>query len=489
MAPPEAAPGVSVYHECMAISPARRLSFDTLLAVEERSAFATELLRTPHPSVSDADRRLATEIVLGVLRRRGELDYLIARGARRALRQFDPPVVIALRIGLYQLRFLDRIPAMAAVDESVELTKRAGYRSAAGLVNALLRRAPQEPMAALVGAESETAAGREALFSHPAWLLERWERRFGREVAERIACYDNELPPTVVRWNAGDARALPGEAPGEPAGCVQGAYRVGGEARERRQAAGDRVHAAGGELDRPRRREAAAAGGTSAAAAPLWIQDEASQLIPLLLQPHAGDRILDACAAPGGKTAAIRALAPEALIVALERHPARAAQMAERLQGLGVAIVAGDAGALPLARPFDRILLDAPCTGTGTLARNPEIRWRLQPDDPARLQTLQLSLLRSCLELLKPGGRLVYSVCSLEAEEGEQVVTALAAENSAVTIAAVGETIAQLEGTGQLRNFDRRQLRGPFLQTIPGLHAWDGFFAAVIEKRQPTAPA
>lgn len=435
----------------MPVSPARQLACEILLLVEEHGGYASDLLHSQRTrALAPADRRLATELVMGVLRWRAALDYVIVRAARRPIAQIPLLPRTALRLGTYQLRMLDRVPASAAVHESVELAKADGPK-AAGFVNAVLRHVSQAPLAALLANETDLARRREAEFSHPVWMLERWSRFYSPQAAAAIAEYDN-VPPPVACW---------------PAQSVAGVEFVPGQLLRaaRRVKAGELTQA-------PEFR-----------AGRIWIQDEASQLIAHLVQPPERGRILDACAAPGSKTALLAALAPGAQIFALERHVRRAQLLARRLRRAGacdrIHILAADATApLPLSGHFDRILVDAPCTGTGTLARNPEIRWRLQPPDPARLAQLQLGILRRAADVLAPGGRLIYSVCSLEPEEGPNVVTALLAACPQLRVVPAIEVLATM---ADLRAPAAALTEGSWLRVLPGRFATDGFFAAVLE--------
>jgi 16S rRNA (cytosine967-C5)-methyltransferase len=355
----------------------RRVAFEVLLKVEN-GAFADDALRAASGGLDSRDAGLAQEIVLGVLRYRAQLDFLI-----RMLcgpRKLDIEVRTALRMGIYQLRYLDRIPAHAAVSESVQLVKRARKASAACLVNAALRKVSRAPV---------EWPDRTTALSMPAWLIERWDRNFGPERAETVARAFLEPPITYMR--------------------------------------GDRV------------------------------QDIGAQSIVPLLDLQAGQTFLDVCSAPGNKTA--QALEVDVQAIACDVHSGRL----RALDGLRCARVAVD-GTLPLpfSARFDRILVDAPCSGTGTLGRNPEIKWRLKPEDLAAHHGRQVKLLRNALDRLAPRGVLVYSTCSLEPEENEQVVERV---------------------LGRLP--DRIERR------FPGLDPGDGFFAAVIpsEKLDKQLPA
>jgi 16S rRNA (cytosine967-C5)-methyltransferase len=361
------------------ISPARVVAFEILRLVEQ-GGYAADLLASRAGGLDSRDAGLAAEIVLGSLRRQAQLDFLIEHFSARTASRLDPEVRLALRMGIYQLRHLDRVPAHAAVNQSVELVKRARKRSAAGLVNTVLRKVHRSPI---------PWPDRATELSHPAWLLERWDRHFGPETATTIARANLATPETHLR--APDARG--------------------------------------------------------------WrIQDIGSQSIVPLLGLAPGQSFLDLCAAPGNKTA--QALEYGVRAVACDCHWSRLRLM----KGLGCELVVLDGTApLPFACRFDRILVDAPCSGTGTLAHNPEIKWRLQPARLRELHDLQVKLLRNALERLAPGGRLVYSTCSLEPEENDEVVN-----SAGIPACMVG--------------VHRR---------LPGIHPGDGFFAAVLTSKKP----
>ncbi len=450
----------------MPASPSRQAADAWLAAVEERSAYLSELLRGPRVrQLSPADRRLAQEIAFGVLRRRAELDYRIRVAARRPVEKIAPAALRALRIGFYQLLFLTRVPEVAAVHESVELAKPAGAKTA-GFVNAVLRnhlrQQPRPTLAALLAREDDPLARRAIETSHPGWLLARWEARWGEEELRRICAFDNEPPMAALRLAPGlDAAAAAEALAAEgiataPAALLTGALRV---------THGDAAHSA------------------LLAAGQIAIQDEASQLIPLLLEPAGGPRLLDCCAAPGGKTAILRAAAPGARLIAMERHLHRARALRRRL-GADVPVLVGDATqALPLAGGFGGILLDAPCTGTGTLQRHPEIRWRLRPEDPARLGRYQAAMLDHALAALAPGGALLYAVCSLEREEGEQVIAAALARHRGIRRQPLGPVLEKLIAAGRLPP-EAAALATPEgdFRILPGQFRTEGFFAARLER-------
>ena len=356
----------------MSIATARLVAFDILLKVES-GGFASDLLLTHSASLDARDAGLAAEIVFGVLRYRAQLDFLIRHHSGRA-RKLDLAVRIALRMGFYQIRYLERVPSHAAVKDSVELVKRAHKTSAAGFVNALLRQANRDPV---------PWPTREIELSCPEWLLARWEAAYGAETAAGIAQAALREPEKYVRISA----------------------------------AGDRM------------------------------QDIGSQSIVPLLRLEPGLRFLDLCAAPGNKTA--QALEAGVHAIAADLHFHRLTQLKPLTANL---VVLDGTRPLPFARLFDRILLDAPCSGTGTLGRNPEIKWRLKPDDLDDLRVRQSALLASARAALAPGGVLVYATCSLESEENE------------------GVTLAVPEALITER-----------LRRIPGRDPGDGFYACVIK--------
>lgn len=468
----------------MSISPARAAAFEILLRIDTTDAYASEMLHSSRwTKVSPADHGLLTELVMGVLRWRGVIDRHIAEHSTQPLAKLDREVLTALRLGAYQLLFLDRVPTHAAVNESVELVKQARKRSAAGMVNAVLRKIAN-------GLHDRDDS------SHPAWLVERWTRTYGAEVARKICDYSNSAPRQAVRISTlqsnggtaafGSERAegpcathinsdraaldgLPGAAVPtflrdelrsdsirlEPGNLLATAFIVTSGNITQTKAFGERR---------------------------LFIQDEASQLVALLVGK--GDTILDCCAAPGGKTRIMAEQNPESMVVALELHPHRAALLKKLVTGDNIRVIAADIRQPPLAQKFDRVLVDAPCSGTGTLARNPEIKWRLKAEDIPRLQNYQMEILSAAMKHVATNGRLIYSTCSLEPEENERVVeTALSAHPEFRLIDSRNQ-LQQLKADRELvlENVDSL-LSGPYLRTIPGFHATDGFFAAILERK------
>jgi 16S rRNA (cytosine967-C5)-methyltransferase len=468
----------------MSVSKARTIAFDVLLRVAKQDAYADEALRAElDKSVKAEDAGLATELVLGVLRWQRLLDFLIDRRLAKASKALDVEVRLALRLGVYQLRFLDRIPASAAVNESVELVKRARKRSAATLVNAILRKAAKEPVtgtspaddvARLLPADLPLPERLGIQYSHPTWMVERWIRIFGDERTRSLLQANNRVP-------ALSGYLLDPEHSGE---AMQSLQRAGCQIQPGRLLRDAWVFEAGN----PSACDAARKGWVA-------IQDEASQAVAGLLAADPGNSVLDVCAAPGGKALALaRAAGPQGRVVATDLHEHRVRGMRERFELAGVRnveTIVFDAEQPipfegPFAQPFDRILVDVPCSGTGTLARHPEIRWKLRVEDLRDLHERQARLLRNALPHLAAQGRLVYSTCSLEPEENESVVREV--------LGSFGETYqiadprAAIEGL-LLKSVHVQSVvcNDGFFRTFPPEHGTDGFFAAAIERQKPKA--
>jgi 16S rRNA (cytosine967-C5)-methyltransferase len=451
-------------------SPARVAAFDILLRVERESSYASELLHSrTYDRLSALDHSLATELVMGVLRWLSRLDSEMAAASAQALARLDLEVLTALRLALYQIRWLDRIPARAAINDSVELVKRAHKRSAAPFVNAVLRKLLSESSAA--GAASLTqptnlsadAIARSG--AHPLWLVERWIRAYGLDAAWQICSYNQSIPIPSVRLRQPEAEA---QLRAEGVDLIPGAFLASARKVQR----GDITKTA------PFKRGLCV------------IQDEASQLVAALVGN--AETILDCCAAPGGKTLSILDCNLDARIAAVELHPHRA-RLLRKIISAGnanlssatghISVIAADARDLPFAIQFDRILADVPCSGTGTLARNPEIKWRLKPEDLTDLQTRQLAILRSAMNYVAAGGRLIYSTCSLEKEENEDVIERTLSENPSYRVLDCSNELDRLNATGELIWPEPASLtRGAYLRTLPGIHPCDGFFAAILEK-------
>lgn len=431
--------------------------------VERSSAYADLALHAElgRERLSRADRALATELVYGTLRWRGRLDFLLTHMLDRDLAKLEPVVRCALRLGAYQLSFTDRVPDSAAVDEAVRCVRAAGLERATGLVNAVLRRLAAEGRSLALPELARDPLGHLThALSLPGWIANRWIE-LGPEEAAALATACNVPPPITLRANL---RRTTREA-------------LLDELRERHPEAELCAHATRGiRLGRrgdPSRDPAFLAGRFT-------VQDEASQLVVELLDPQPGERVLDACAAPGAKASAIaERVGDTGGVIALDRHPRRLALVARDARRLGLshvetAVADATRGLGPhVEARFDRVLVDAPCSGLGTLRRNPDLRWRVQPADPARLAETQLAILRSAAAVLRPGGALVYSTCTLTHEENESVVEAFLAQESAFQRAprsTLPEAVQPLlDDEGRMR-------------TWPHRHDADGFFAARLER-------
>jgi 16S rRNA (cytosine967-C5)-methyltransferase len=395
------------------ISPARAAAYQTVLRVFEQEAYADRALRTAAEGLDRRDRALAQRLAYGTIQRVRTLDYAVETLGRRPVRKLDPPVRAALRLGGYELGFMGT-PEHAAVNEAVELVRNASLERAVAFTNAVLRRLT-EGLEPLLSALPEGALKQ----SYPDWIEEVWTRDLGREEAIALMRAQNEPPETVVRL-------VRGEIEGEPTD-IPGAYRV------------ERVD------------EQALAEGR------VWPQSRGSQLAGLVVGAREGEHVLDLCAAPGGKATM---LAGE--VVAVEIHPGRARELEENVRRLGatnVTVLQADALALPLElRDFDRVLVDAPCSGLGVLAQRPDLRWRARP-----LPELQGDLLRAAAERVRPGGTIVYSVCTLNVDENEAIVDASGLEPEPLG-----------DDWPEFAHPNRTQ----FLLTRPDRHGTSGFFIA-----------
>lgn len=440
----------------------RRDAYRILRRVEDSGAFASVLLEKRGAELRDPrDVALLTEIVLGVLRRRLILDHAVAACAARPLGTIERAVLTAIRIGAYALLFLDRVPDFAAVDTAVSLVKEAGWAKAAGFTNGVLRKIARLGAALLPAPPVTGDIDALSLFhSHPAWWTRRVVDRFGWDQAVALLTANNEPAATVLApWPAAgtvaelvSALAVEGVVV-TPCRFVPGALRVVSGVPQRTQAFRDGA---------------------------FWIQDEASQLSVLLFGETVGPRILDACAAPGGKTLALAARTIEGgLVVAADRHIGRLSRLTQnvsRLRAGNIFALACDmARHAPFRGAFDDILVDAPCSGSGTLRRHPEIRWRLKPADLVAHSERQRRILNHAADQVRPGGRLVYSVCSIEPEEGDDVIAAF------------------LAARPEFSRMDPRGFLSPVVGTVVGddlavrttalNDGMDGFFAVLLTRR------
>jgi 16S rRNA (cytosine967-C5)-methyltransferase len=435
--PASAGPTLSAAESLAKVTPARRAAFEILTLVGENKGHSDELLHSPlTEALTPEDRNLATALVMGVLRWQIALDARIRTLLQRPEQRLAETVAIALRLGAFQLLHMDRIPAHAALSESVELCRASGEPHATGMVNAILRKiaTAQKPGSRVF---ESTAAFAERL-GHPRWLVERWVAAYGREAALAICEADQLEPPASTLFT---------------------------------QSAGD-----------------------------LPVMDDGSRLVAELAAAAApaAKRIWDCCAAPGGKTLILALREPQAALLATDVSAKRTAQLQARLRRFAyaedVTCAVADASKTGAIGPeafrlanstgeFDLILCDVPCTGTGTLAGNPEIRHRLRPEDLARQAERQRAILKGALGRLSAGGRLVYSTCSLEPEENERVVEAVASGPDFRRIP-VEDLIHSLQASGVIaRDIDLTSVvKEGALRTLPGGHGCDGFFAVVIEK-------
>ena len=415
------------------------------------SAYASVLLAALDANMREDDRALCHELVLGVLRRRLWLDRVIEHFADRSCEKLDLSVQLALALGLYQLRFLTRVPPSAAVNESVNLVRAGREKSAAGFVNAVLRRATREPEYDPTSAVKDQAEGLSVETSHPVWLVNRWIDAFGFEEAAGFARANSETPTTTFRLTAranrdGVMAELNSGAPLTASTISPDAWRVKGASSILRTLVDNGM---------------------------IYMQDEASQLLAHALNAQPGDRVLDVTAAPGSKATLIATLAPAATVIAGDIHLHRAKTMMRlsKKQGASINVILHDAtNTLPFPGDlFDRVLLDAPCSGTGTLRRNPEIRYRVKPEDITQLSRQQRRMLSNAASVVRPGGRLIYSTCSVEREENEGVVEDFLAAHS---------EFVKVHPSAPKELFTREG----YVRTWPHRDGCDGFFIACLVK-------
>jgi 16S rRNA (cytosine967-C5)-methyltransferase len=429
------------------IAPARRAAFELLLELRRKPELHSDVLLHSPRSLSSLDKNLMTTLVMGVLRWQLVLQQRIRELLTRSKGHLGDPVQVALELGAVQLLLLDRIPAHAAIFESVELVRQSGNSYAVGLVNAVLRKLAQTPK--LDPADASAA--------HPSWMVERWVAAYGLEAATAICRYDQLPPPVTIRLTSREAEA---DLQVEGLQLEPGAF----VARARRVAAGEVTRAAAQGLVR--------------------FQDEGSQLIAEVA--GRGGAILDCCAAPGGKTAILAERNPTALVTACDVSPRRLKAMQAMLGPQpGIRFRVLDATELPFQEQFDLVLCDAPCSGTGTMARNPEIRYRVTADDFARQHDRQVRLLCSAMRSLREGGRLIYSTCSLEVEENDDVVAEALGLQGGFRLLPWRDQIRALELEGTLHPGTADRLfpgssADEFLRTLPGAYPGDGFFAACL---------
>jgi 16S rRNA (cytosine967-C5)-methyltransferase len=428
-------------------APARVAAYNTLIAVARGEADLPSALVRARARLDDQrDRALAGEIATGTLRWQGAFDHVVAAFAGRSPSRLDLEVLVILRLSLFQLLHLDRVPASAVVNDAVSLARKTGKKSAAGFTNALLRRASRErtrlPLPPRPPDTSDRAGALAYLsvtLSHPEWLVERWLHRYGFEAAEAWARFNNEPAPLTLRANA--LRNSRDE-------LAAALHAVGVDTAPARSAPAALIVRSGNPLLTPLAQSGA-----------FVVQDEASQLVGTFVEARPGETILDACASPGGKTTQMAAAMGDAgMIVAADVRDRRVRLLARTVAESGahaIRIVQADASApLPFRAVFDAVLVDAPCSGLGTIRRDPDIRWRRRPGEFRAFADLQLRILRHAAAIVRSGGRVVYSTCSSEPEENDEVVGAF------------------LESSPEFRH------EGDDLRTLPFRDRLEAFYAA-----------
>jgi 16S rRNA (cytosine967-C5)-methyltransferase len=480
------------------VSPARVCAFAVVRRVFEQAAYADRAFTAEAVDLAPRDRALAMALAYGTVQRRATLDHVVGRLSSRPADELDPPVLAALRLGLFQLLLLDGVADHAAVNDSVELAKRA-QRGGAGLVNAVLRRAVREGPAIIDELDDDTADAAAILHSVPPWLAELWWNELGADQARALLRRINRPAESALRVNTLLARrddvltellvaARPAtEATTRPAIEVTTAARPAtGESAAARPATGELAAARpaaelpeGIVLDQP----------FDAHASELWARGEimpqsrGSMLVSRVLEPRPGERVLDLCAAPGAKTTHLGALmSGEGRLIAVERHPGRADALARTIARMHVdcaRVRLGDARTIDVTTElsgdrgspagYQRVLVDPPCSGLGTLQSRPDLRWRTDPARIADLVPLQSRILRAGAAALAPGGVLVYSVCTISRAESEAVIEDFLREHREF----------RADDLGNARADDRP---GPYLQLLPHVDDTDGFFIAALRR-------
>jgi 16S rRNA (cytosine967-C5)-methyltransferase len=443
-------------------APARDAAMRVLQQIASgRGDLGDALSRARDPLTDPRDRALATDLATGTLRWRNAIDYQLQRLSAKPLRKLDAAVLDALRLGAYQLLYLERVPTSAVVNDSVDLVKRAGLRSAASFANAVLRRLARERGALVWPGRDNLVEHFAVVHSHPTWLVERWIARYGADAAERWLQFNNNPATLTLATN----RLLTTRP----------------ELIDRLQREAITAHATPIAPHGVVVTEGRALSSDAFAAGACLVQDEASQIIPELVQGRPGERLLDLCASPGGKTIALAAqCAPSGVVVATDVRPKRVRLLAAtraRCQAAHVRIAQVPAsGTLPFRdAAFTRVLIDAPCSGLGTVRRDPDIRWRREPSDLAALASAQHELLLRTRHLVAPGGRIVYSTCSSEPEENEQVVARFLADAPEFDVQPLNES-------GVAPAIARMVTREGYLRTSPE-HGLEAFFGAILRKR------
>jgi 16S rRNA (cytosine967-C5)-methyltransferase len=389
---------------------ARSVAHVVVRRVFEDDAYADRAFRGAAERLDARDRAFAMQLAYGTVQRVRTLDHAIETLGRRPVRKLDPPVLAALRIGAYQLAYMDAVPPHAAVSESVELVRLAGLERAVAFTNAVLRRLSEGLPEVLARLHEETPAAAALMHSYPDWVAETWWRELGPEDARALMRRQNEPPETAVRTKDG-----PKVVDSIPPDWLESGYA--------------------------------------------WPQSRGSQLAGAAVGARSGERVLDLCAAPGGKATQLAAAGAD--VVAVERHEGRARELEENARRLGVPLTVANVDALALpddVGQFDRALVDAPCSGLGVLNSRPDLRWRAEP-----LADLQVALVRAAVERVRPGGTVTYSVCTVNGAENEAVVEALG---------------LPVEDLGSAWPEYRHPRRPEFLLTLPHVHDTSGFFVA-----------
>ncbi len=454
-------------------APARRCAYAVLRRVFEQGAYAEKALQAEAKELDARDRALAMRLAYGAVQRRATLDHVIEGLAERPAERLDPPLLAGLRLGLYELLYLGGSPDYAVVADAVELTK-AQARAGHGLVNAVLRRAAREGPGALLGALSDDTPAEAAVkHSHPEWLARLWWQELGAEQARELMSADNEPGELALRANTllTDARALAARLP------------------VRAHADPDLPEAV--VLEEP----------FDLHASPLWregaciAQSRAAMLVARALAPEPGERVLDLCAAPGGKSTHLAALMQgRGEVLAVERNPRRAGALvrtAQRLHAANVRVEVGDAALWPSwlpagrgdARPFDRVLVDPPCSGLGTLQARPDLRWRVTPAAIAEMAAEQASILAAGAAALRPGGVLVYSTCTISPDENEGQIDAFLKSHAEFSLDDLAAELPALRMVPPAGASERISAGLPGLVlTLPHRDRTAGFFIARLRR-------